>query len=195
LTRRAVERPSGLSYQAAFISETEDAALLRFVRDLEFREVRMRGYPAKRTTVHFGYDYAIDQRQVEPTEPIPPALLWLRDRCADAARVPREEFVELLATRYPPGAGIGWHRDAPQFGSVVAGISLASACTMRFRRKVEEKWARYELVLEPRSLYVLAGAARWQWQHGITETPEERYSLTLRTVKEAEKQRVDSARE
>ena len=183
MSRRATERPAGLSYQPEFVTEAEHASLLEFLRRLEFREVRMRGYPAKRTTVHFGWDYAIDQRQVEPAEPIPDAVLWLRDRCADAARVPRAEFVELLATRYPPGAGIGWHRDAPQFGSVVAGVSLASACTMKFRRKAGEGWARYELLLEPRSLYVLAGAARWQWQHGITETPAERYSLTFRTVK------------
>lgn len=184
MSPRAVERPAGLSYQADFITEGEHGALLAFVRALGFREVRMRGYPAKRTTVHFGYDYAIGQRQVEPTDPIPPELLWLRDRCADAARVPREELVELLATRYPPGAGIGWHRDAPQFGSVVAGVSLATACTMKFRRKVAETWVRYELVLEPRSLYVLAGAARRHWQHGITETPEERFSLTFRTMKD-----------
>lgn len=89
MSPRAVERPAGLSYQADFITGEEHGALLAFLRALEFREVRMRGYPAKRTTVHFGYDYAIDQRQVEPAEPIPPGLLWLRDRCADAARVPR----------------------------------------------------------------------------------------------------------
>jgi alkylated DNA repair dioxygenase AlkB len=26
-----------------------------------------------------------------------------------------------LVTRYPPGAGIGWHRDAPTFGGKVVG--------------------------------------------------------------------------
>lgn len=183
MSPRAVERPSGLTYRPDFVTPEEHEALLALVRGLEFREVRMRGYPAKRTTVHFGWDYAIDQRAVEPTEPIPAGLLWLRDRCADAARVPPVELVELLATRYPKGAGIGWHRDAPQFGSLVAGISLASACTMKFRRKEGKGWIRYEVLLEPRSLYLLEGAARWQWQHGITETPEERYSLTFRTLR------------
>jgi alkylated DNA repair dioxygenase AlkB len=43
------------------------------------------------------------------------------------------ELVDPLVTRYPPGAGIGWHRDAPQFGEV-GGISLLTACRMRFRR-------------------------------------------------------------
>ncbi|HEU5162470.1 MAG TPA: alpha-ketoglutarate-dependent dioxygenase AlkB [Thermoanaerobaculia bacterium] len=182
MSPRKVERPEGLSYRADFISIEEDRALLAFVEGLAFREVTMRGYPAKRRTVQFGVRYEFDQRHVEPTDPIPPELLPLRDRCAMAAGVDPEAFAELLATRYPAGAGIGWHRDAPQFGSVVAGISLATACTMKFRKKVGESWARYDLLLEPRSLYVLAGAARWQWQHGITETPDVRYSLTFRTL-------------
>src|SRR3712207_8467371 len=44
-----------------------------------------------------------------------------------------EELAQTLVTRYPPGAAIGWHRDAPAFG-VVAGVSLGSACRMRFQR-------------------------------------------------------------
>ena len=182
MSRRKVERPEGLSYQADFIAADEDRALLSFVESLDFRAVTMRGFPAKRRTVQFGVRYELDQRHLAPTDPIPDAILPLRNRCAAAAGVSPELFVELLATRYPAGAGIGWHRDAPQFGSVVAGVSLATACTMKFRKKVGETWARYDLLLEPRSLYVLAGPARWQWQHGITETPDVRYSLTFRTL-------------
>ena len=40
-----------------------------------------------------------------------------------------------LVTEYAPGAVIGWHRDAPQYGPVVIGVSLASACRMRMRRE------------------------------------------------------------
>ena len=44
-----------------------------------------------------------------------------------------EEVADLLVSRHPPGAGIGWHRDAPQFAEV-SGVSLLTACRMRFRR-------------------------------------------------------------
>jgi hypothetical protein len=37
-----------------------------------------------------------------------------------------------LINEYRPGAPIGWHRDAPQY-EVVAGLSLLSACHMKFR--------------------------------------------------------------
>ena len=43
------------------------------------------------------------------------------------------ELADLLVTRYPPGARIGWYRDAPQLGEV-GGVSLPAACRMRFRR-------------------------------------------------------------
>jgi len=39
------------------------------------------------------------------------------------------------------------------------------------------------LVLEPRSAYILRGAARWRWQHAISPTKALRYSITFRTMK------------
>lgn len=95
-----------------------------------------------------------------------------------------EELVQLLVTRYPPGAGIGWHRDAPQFGDV-SGISLLSGCRMRFRRGRPRTWEAAELTLEPRSAYVLSGPARTRWQHNIPPVTEERWSTTFRTVRHA----------
>jgi alkylated DNA repair dioxygenase AlkB len=58
-------------------------------------------------------------------------LEWLRERCAGLTGRAPEELADLLVTRYPPGAGIGWRRDAPQSGDV-SGISLQAACRMRF---------------------------------------------------------------
>jgi alkylated DNA repair protein (DNA oxidative demethylase) len=37
--------------------------------------------------------------------------------------------------------------------------------------------------LAPRSAYVLAGAARWSWQHSIPATKWPRYSVTFRTLR------------
>jgi len=35
--------------------------------------------------------------------------------------------VDRRVTRYPPGAAIGWQRDAPMFGPTVVGVSLGAA--------------------------------------------------------------------
>jgi len=48
----------------------------------------------------------------------------LRERCAALVERDPEDLVQILLSRYPAGAGIGWHRDAPMFGSKIAGVSL-----------------------------------------------------------------------
>ncbi|MGH2684878.1 MAG: alpha-ketoglutarate-dependent dioxygenase AlkB [Actinomycetota bacterium] len=166
------------------MTEGEERELLALVASLDFHEIRMHGVVARRTTAHFGVLYGYQSRKVEPAAPIPEGLVSLRDRCAGLAGVdPPERFVEALITRYPPGAGIGWHRDAPMFGSRVAGVSLGGAARMRFRRDGHEP---HVLPLEPRSAYVLAGEARWQWQHTIPAGKQLRYSITFRTLHQPE---------
>ena len=177
------ERPEGLVYEPEFLTEDQEARLLAFLDTVEFREVVMHGQAAKRTTKHYGYDYEYESRQVTPTEPLPPELTWVRDRCAALADLDPDALAEALLTRYPAGAGIGWHRDAPMFGAKVIGVSLGSACRMRFQRSAGGVRRVYALELEPRSAYVLGGAARSAWQHSIPATKALRYSLTFRTLR------------
>lgn len=42
----------------------------------------------------------------------------------------------------------------------------------------------YKTDLAPRSLYVLAGTARFRWQHAIPPVQTLRYSLTFRTARQ-----------
>lgn len=90
---------------------------------------------------------------------------------------------QILVTRYPAGAGIGWHRDAPAFGPAVVGVSLLSACTLRLQQRGADVRRTWALELEPRSAYMLGGAARSSWQHSIPATKLERWSVTFRTVR------------
>lgn len=104
----------------------------------------------------------------------------MRDRCAAVAEIEPERLEQFLIARYPAGASIGWHPDAPMVGSPVVGVSLVSACRMRFRSPDLET---YEQIVEPRSLYILSGAARTTWQHHIPPTKQLRYSITMRTIR------------
>ena len=85
------------------------------------------------------------------------------------------DLVQVLLSRYPPGAGIGWHRDAPMFGSRIAGVSLLASCRMRFQRTVQGTRSVAELEQAPRSAYLLTGKARWSWQHTIPAAKALRY--------------------
>lgn len=177
-----VVRPEGLVYAPQLLTEGEEQALVALFEEMEFAEVRMHGQAAKRTVLHFGYRYDYDSWRLTPAEPLPPDLNWLRDRSGAFAGVEPERFVETLVSRYPAGAGIGWHRDAPMFGPVVVGVSVLSGCVMRFQRRTDTVRETHTLELDPRSVYALTGAARSQWQHSIQSTPSLRYSVTFRTL-------------
>jgi alkylated DNA repair dioxygenase AlkB len=180
------ERPEGLTYRAELLSAAEERALIDRLERLEFDEIRMHGVAAKRTARHFGVDYDYERRApVAAADPVPDWLEGLRERAAELAGVEPAELVEILVQRYPPGAQIGWHRDAPAFG-IVTGVSLLAPARMRFRRDSGGVRRTFELVLEPRSGYVLAGESRSAWQHHIPPTKELRYSITFRTLRRKE---------
>ena len=162
----------------------EELEIVSGIEQFAFREVKMHGVVARRTVMHFGYDYDYSGWKIFPTDPLPPFLEPLVARCAQTAGIDRSRLEQFLVARYPPGAAIGWHRDAPMFGSPVIGVSLLSTCTMRFRREAAEGWVTHNHLLERRSMYVLDGPARSQWQHSIPKTPELRYSITMRTVRQ-----------
>ena len=182
-SRATVEEPEGLVFAPEFLSPDEERTVLGVLDELEFREVVMRGQTARRTVRHFGFDYDYEGWGLEPAEPLPVSLVWLRDRCATLAELDPEALAQALVSRYPDGAGIGWHRDAPMFGAKVVGVSLLSSCRMRFQRGKGDEREVFELELEPRSAYVLGGAARSAWQHSIPATKSLRYSITFRTLK------------
>lgn len=167
-------------YQPDFVAVDEEPRLLADLHALTFSEIRMRGQVARRRTAHFGWLYGYESWQIEPGPPLPDFLLPLREGAGALVNVAPDELAEVLVTEYRPGAGIGWHRDAPMFG-VVVGVSLGTACRMRFRRGPGSKETA-EWTLEPRSAYVLDGPARYAWQHSIPPIKSARYSMTFRTL-------------
>jgi len=179
--------PPGLLHRRDVLSGAEESALLDAIERLDFHEIRMHGVVAKRTARHFGVDYDYERRSItRDVDPLPGWLLPARATAAALASVEPHELVEALINRYPEGAQIGWHRDAPMFGTVV-GLSLLAPTRMRFRREVEGEWQRYELELLPRSGYVLAGDVRTKWQHHVPPAKALRYSITFRTLRDPER--------
>ena len=186
MERRAApitEEVEGLLYREEFITLEEEGELLAFFEGLDFRPVVMRGQAAKRTVRHFGLDYDYERGELAETDPLPAPLAGLRDACAALMERDPEALAQILVSRYPAGAGIGWHRDAPMFGSKIAGVSLGAPCRMRFQRTVGGTRRVAAIDLAPRSAYLLAGKARWSWQHSIPATPALRHSVTFRTLK------------
>lgn len=175
--------PAGLVYREDFLTAREEAALIAAIAALPLAPARYKSYTARRRVVSFGASYDFDANVLEREDPIPDELLPLRERVAAWAKPPAASFGQALVAEYAPGTPLGWHRDVPQFG-VIAGVSLGSACRMRFRPwppRPNPREGVLTLELAPRSAYVMQGDARWRWQHSIPPTPGLRYSVTLRT--------------
>jgi alkylated DNA repair dioxygenase AlkB len=173
--------PEGMRYAPELISAREEHALLDNLPALPFKEFEFHGFLGKRRTVSFGWHYDFNGGGLKQAGELPEFLLPLRQRAADFAGLERLALEHALVIEYRPGAGIGWHRDRPQFGDVV-GISLLAPCTFRLRRKAGGAWERRSLMAEPRSAYLLRGASRTQWEHSIPALETLRYSVTFRTL-------------
>ena len=173
--------PSGLVYVPGFLSAEEEHALLEGIAAVDLREAQYKEYTAKRRVASFGAGYDFTENELTPAPHIAEFLLPLREKIARWLGMPADDFGYALVSEYRPGTELGWHRDVPQF-EVVAGVSLKSTATMRFRRFPPARRAPvYTLDLAPRSAYVLRDHARWKWQHSIAATPALRYSITFRT--------------
>jgi alkylated DNA repair dioxygenase AlkB len=210
--------PPGFRYEREFISREEEAALLAVFAGLEFANSRYHEYTALRRTVSFSLwpeqeagGRAFDRppyagNSAAPRPLAPELLAQLARKVAQFAGRSPLDFQHLLVTEYPPGAPMGWHRDAPPC-AVIYGVSLGSDCRFGLRPYALPSHAgacnsgggggtavmpdsasrvafgpAIRLSAERRSLYVMAGPARSDWQHCIAPVKALRYSVTLRTL-------------
>jgi alkylated DNA repair dioxygenase AlkB len=173
--------PEGLIYRPDILSAAEEAELAARIAGLELKPFEFRGYQGLRRVKAFGWRYDYGARAVRDADAISDFLQPLRRRAAEVAGLEPGQLNQALVTEYSPGAGIGWHRDKPQFAEVV-GISLLSACVLRFRRRRGQGWERAARPVQPRSAYVLIGPARREWEHSITPMEQLRYSVTFRRL-------------
>jgi alkylated DNA repair dioxygenase AlkB len=209
------ELPPGFSYERDFLSVAEERALLEGIAALPLQNSTYHEYTARRRTIGFGLRWNYDTSSLHRVEPAPDFLSALAEKVARHVDRDPREFPHVLVTEYPPGAPIGWHRDAPPF-AVIHGVSLLSPCSFRLRphalalqarvqrspdaaadaqrvarvgtpaveaARAELKRQTISLTVEPRSLYVMAGRSRSEWQHGIPPVKQTRYSITLRTLR------------
>ena len=177
----AGQLPPGFRYRQGLLDPDQEQSLLAEIKGLPFREFEFHGFVGKRRVVSFGWRYDFNGGGLSKTDDMPAFLLTVRELAADFAEIRAQDLQQVLVTEYGPGAAIGWHKDRTVFGDVV-GISLLSSCTFRLRRKAGEHWERTKLIIEPRSVYLLHGASRTEWEHSIPAVSTLRYSITLRNV-------------
>ena len=174
--------PPGFTYQAGFVDDAEAAALMARLAELPFEPFQFRGYEGRRRVHSFGWRYDFNGPGLTEAEPMPAWLLPVRDRAASFAGLAADAFEHVLINEYQEGAPIGWHKDRPVFDKVV-GVSLGAPTTMRFRRRIGERFERINVPLAPGSAYLLDGPARSDWEHSLPEAGALRYSITFRNLR------------
>ncbi len=174
--------PEGLRYVPALIDEAERDRLMDAFADLPFAPFEFHGWLGARRVVSFGWRYDFSRARLDEAAPLPAFLEPLCNRAAAFAGVPAPAIIQTLVTEYQPGAGIGWHRDRPQYDKII-GVSFGAPCRMRFRRRTPDGWERRHLDLAPGSAYLLDGPAKTDWEHSIAPMAALRYSVTFRTLR------------
>jgi alkylated DNA repair dioxygenase AlkB len=176
------ELPAGFRYTPDVLSPAEEKSLVERFETLPLAPFEFHGYLGNRRIFTFGRGYVFAGQKPRVDASIPDYLVLLMDIASQISGMPAEAFEQIMVTEYAPGAGIGWHRDRPSYEDVVA-ISFLSLCTLRLRRKAGEDWERRSVVIEPRSVYLLHGPVRNEWEHSIAPMDVIRYSVTLRTFR------------
>lgn len=179
--------PEGFYYYPQFLSLQEEQELTDAITKTELHPFIFQGFEAKRKVASYGFDYNFDHRKLSKGEKIPPVFQPLTHKIAHTFSLKTEDLAEMLLTEYPPGAVINWHRDAPPF-DIIIGVSLLEDCLFKLRphnKLHQTRTNTISFIVERRSLYIISGTARTDWQHAIAPVKSTRYSITFRTLRKA----------
>jgi len=178
----------GLRYTEEYLTSDEETALLGTIESQSW--LTDHGQRLQ----HYGWRFDYSSRRADPDQYLGQLPVWAATL---AERLKLDGYLsdvpdQLVVREYQPGQGIAPHIDCiPCFGEVIATLSLGGSCAMDFI-SVDSGQAE-SLTLEPGSLLVLAGDARYRWEHGIAARKSDgvngtarlrtrRVSLTFRRV-------------
>jgi alkylated DNA repair dioxygenase AlkB len=174
--------PAGFAYLPDAITADLEQELIASFERLPFTPFQFHSHLAKRRIYTFGHRYVFAGQKPRQDASIPDYLVPLINVASRISGQPAKAFEQAMITEYPPGAGIGWHRDRPTFGDIVA-ISFGAPCVLRLRRRDGDRWERRSVTIDPRSAYLLHGTARNVWQHSVLPVAALRHSVTMRTFR------------
>ena len=128
----------------------------------------------------FGWRYDFNGGELTKTEDMPGFLAYARVKAERFAALAPGKLQQALVTEYsvPPSAGT---RTAPS-SAMSSGCRSFPLAPFAFAKKAAAGWERRSLIAEPRSIYLLRGPCRIEWEHSIPGVDSLRYSITFRNV-------------
>jgi alkylated DNA repair dioxygenase AlkB len=181
-------QPAGFRVEPDFVSAEEERALISRIRELPLTPFQFGAFEGKRRVASFGWRYDYSLQKLQPASPVPDWLSPFAHRVESFFRLSNGAIQQVLCTEYDQGVGIGWHRDKPHFNEIF-GLSLASPCKFRFRRKVGDAWQRLTFDIEPfpstgcrASPATFGNTAFRRWRRGATQSPFEQWQSPRRKL-------------
>ncbi|XP_045763065.1 alkylated DNA repair protein alkB homolog 8 [Maniola jurtina] len=156
------EVPDGLKIIENFITEEEEKSYIKLFDWVDESNLK------NRQVKHYGYEFRYGSNDVDLSSPLSEKIpeecdvLWTRLKSHGIDfRIPDQ----MTVNKYSPGQGIPSHVDRHSpFGDTILSLSLGSSVVMEWRH---HSGKYVPLVLPARSLLVMQGEARYDWQHGI----------------------------
>ena len=137
-----------------------------------------------RRTQHYIHEYDYKSKNaLAAAEPMPKYIKLLGDSLVKQNVI--EKIDQVIVNEYTRKQGITAHIDKTIFGPVIAIITLNSADEMIFRR---DGYEPVSYILNPGSLAIIEGEARYEWTHEIKslvgKRPQDfrRISITYRSI-------------
>ena len=172
----------GLAYFPNFITDMQQEHIVASIDNHRWSN------ELKRRVQHYGYKYDYKKRAINESMKVCDLLPWMKvygQKFVDCNLFPKMPD-QAIVNEYERGQGINRHIDCePCFQNAIASLSLLSSCIMQFTRNDK----LVELYLEPKSLLVINGEARYHWYHGIPArwadagiSRSRRISVTFRNV-------------
>ena len=183
-----IQKVSGLTYIADYILPEQQNQLLKIIDRQEW------SIKANRRIQQYGYQYDYKNGSFVSSSYLGALPDWVQNianRLADDGLMPNIPD-QVIINEYQPGQGIVSHVDCtPCFGNTIITLSLGSSCVIEFRHPQTQETAR--ILLQPGSLLIFQGGARYVWEHGIFACEQDNYqdkefdrarrvSLTFREV-------------
>jgi len=180
-----VAQVPGLTLKADYIPESEEDDFLAAIEHGPWEN------DWRRRIQQYGVGYSDSGGKPNWVRDFPDWLKALAERVGKDAAM--ERFPEnCVINEYIPPLGIAPHRDYPAFGPTISCVSLGSDIILDF--VTADRAQRVPVFVPARSLWIITGAARSKWLHGIAPRLNDvingerrkrtrRVSITFRTAK------------
>lgn len=161
-TAKEIPNIKGLAYVPDYITVEQEEELLAAI------DTQVWSSELKRRVQHYGYKYDYKARTVDQNQYLGNLPGWLNPV---AQRLHTEGYFQrdpdqVIVNEYEVGQGISAHTDViSAFGDTIASLSLGSGCVMQFSNPSTD--VKHDIYLEPKSLIIMSGDARYKWKHAI----------------------------